>query len=156
MMNDAERIWRDRSDEDLLEAAAELGQFTEQGQAVIRAELKRRGLEDPVDQANSEAEAIDPPGDEPEGAPGSERVIGEEGAGDADGRLGARGPECLRCDVALEYRGTRRFHEGTHWGALGEIGHLFEKSESFDVYVCPNCGHVDLFVDGVGEDSRPG
>lgn len=41
-MNDAERIWSEKSDEDLLEAAAELGQFTEDGRRIIRAELNRR------------------------------------------------------------------------------------------------------------------
>ena len=44
-MGEVERIWGDKSDEDLLDAAAELDQFTEEGQRVIRAELKRRGLE---------------------------------------------------------------------------------------------------------------
>ena len=56
--------------------------------------------------------------------------------------------------MRLRHLGTRQFHEGTHWGVLGELGHLFESSESFDVYVCPRCGHVELFVDSVGEATR--
>ena len=40
--------------------------------------------------------------------------------------------QCARCDVALEYQGTRRFHEGTNWGVLGELGELFVKCERFD------------------------
>ena len=143
-MTEAERIWSHKSDDDLLAAAAELETYTEEGRQVIRAELRRRGLEDPVEQA----EFVTPvPGAEvpDDDAPGA-------GAPDDD----APGPECVRCEVRLRHLGTRQFHEGTHWGVLGELGHLFESSESFDVYVCPRCGHVDLFVDGVGEATRPG
>lgn len=63
--------------------------------------------------------------------------------------------QCLRCNQALAHIGTKRFHEGTNWGALGEIGELFVKRQRFDVYVCSRCGHVELFVDGVGEAYRP-
>ncbi len=62
---------------------------------------------------------------------------------------------CPRCNVALEYVGTREFHHGTRWGALGELGELFVAKQHFDVYVCPRCGRVDLFVDGIGEEFRP-
>ncbi len=62
---------------------------------------------------------------------------------------------CPRCDVALEYAGTRDFHEGTRWGVLGELGELFVNKEHFDVYACPRCGRVEFFVDGVGEEFRP-
>ena len=50
-MNEAERIWQEKSDDALIEAAAELETYTDEGQRIIRAELKRRGLEDPVEQA---------------------------------------------------------------------------------------------------------
>jgi len=62
---------------------------------------------------------------------------------------------CLRCKQQLQHVGTRRFHEGTNWGALGEIGELFVKRERFDVYICNRCGHVEFFVDGLGEQYRP-
>jgi hypothetical protein len=62
---------------------------------------------------------------------------------------------CSRCDLALTYVGRKRFHEGTNWGVLGEIGEFFVKREHFDVYVCPRCGRVELFVDGIGEEQRP-
>jgi len=62
---------------------------------------------------------------------------------------------CPRCDASLDYVGTKRFHEGTRWGILGEIGELFTNREHFDVYVCPRCGRVELFVDGIGEEFRP-
>lgn len=64
---------------------------------------------------------------------------------------------CNRCDTSLNYVGNKTFHEGSRapgfW--LGELGRLFENSESFDVYVCPRCGRVELFVDGIGEEFRP-
>ena len=67
-----------------------------------------------------------------------------------------KGPiSCHRCDKQLNYVGTKRFHEGTRWGALGDLGELFVNKESFDVYVCPHCGRVELFVDGIGEHFRP-
>jgi Zn-finger nucleic acid-binding protein len=62
---------------------------------------------------------------------------------------------CPRCDVALEFVGTRDFHEGTPWGALGDLGELFVTKQRFDVYVCPRCGRVELFIDGIGEELRP-
>ena len=43
--------------------------------------------------------------------------------------------ECRRCDVTLEFAGTKRFHEGTNWGWVGEIGEFFVRKERFDVYL---------------------
>ncbi len=62
---------------------------------------------------------------------------------------------CTRCELPLEFVGTRDFHEGTRWGALGELGELFVNKQSFDVFVCPRCGRVELFIDGIGEELRP-
>ena len=62
--------------------------------------------------------------------------------------------DCLRCHTPLERVGTKTFHEGTNWGMLGELGELFVKRSRFDVYRCPRCGHVEFFLDGVGEDLR--
>ena len=62
---------------------------------------------------------------------------------------------CARCNETLQYVGRKRFHEGTNWGVLGELGELFVKREHFDVYVCPRCGRVEFFVDGIGEQYRP-
>jgi hypothetical protein len=133
-MTEAERIWREKSDDDLLSAAAELDEFTDEGKRVIRAELKRRGLEDPFEQADF--------------------IVPEPGAKPAedDAEPGVPNPRCTRCKIELRFMGSRKFHEGTNLGALGELGHLFETSESFDVYACPRCGHVDLFVDGLEEE----
>jgi hypothetical protein len=69
-----------------------------------------------------------------------------EQPGPANGPDG-RGPlQCVRCKSALTFMGTKAFHEGTRWGALGDIGELFVSKESFEVYHCPRCGHVEFFV----------
>ena len=124
-MDDARRIWGEKSDDDLIEAAAELDQFTEEGKAIIRAELKRRHLEDPVAQQGQ---------DEP--------------AGDA-----APEPECLRCHVPLRFVDTNDSHVNLGW-AMVPRGSRFEPSSSIYTYVCPRCGHVDQFVD-TPEDDQP-
>ena len=62
--------------------------------------------------------------------------------------------QCPRCARALDYVGRKKFHEGTNWGLLGEVGEFFVKREHFDVYVCPRCGRVEMFVDGIGEGLR--
>ena len=46
-MADAEAIWAAKTDDELLEAAAELSEYTKEGERVIRAELERRGLPKP-------------------------------------------------------------------------------------------------------------
>lgn len=64
---------------------------------------------------------------------------------------------CAQCQLALEYVGTKRFHEGSRAAPflLGALGELFVNQEHFDVYVCPRCGRVELFIDGIGEEFRP-
>lgn len=134
-MSDMEQIWREKSDEDLLEAAATLSDFTAEGQRVIRAELKRRGLEDPIEQVGQLASEPSP-----SEAPAGEPATG--GPADAESspaeELTLPEPECLRCHREMEYRGTRTM--------LGEVGNLFSHSDVFDLYVCPKCGHVELFA----------
>jgi len=44
---DPEQIWHEKSDEDLIEAGTRLSEFTSEGERIIRAELRRRGLPDP-------------------------------------------------------------------------------------------------------------
>lgn len=46
-MAHADDIWAAKSDEELLQAASELGEFTEEGERIIRAELRRRHLPPP-------------------------------------------------------------------------------------------------------------
>ncbi|HUS77997.1 MAG TPA: hypothetical protein VM050_04980 [Patescibacteria group bacterium] len=62
---------------------------------------------------------------------------------------------CSCCGVRLDYVGRRMFHEGTRWGVLGNLGEIFVNRERFDIYVCPRCGRVEFFIDGIGEKYRP-
>jgi hypothetical protein len=126
-VTEAERIWSEKSDEDLLDAAGDLDQFTADGQRIIRAELKRRGLEDPVEQSAS---------DEP-------------------GRGAAPEVECLRCNVPLRLLDSDAGRVAADWAGIRGFRSLVELSGSFDVYVCPQCGHVDLFVQMPFEEERP-
>jgi Zn finger protein HypA/HybF involved in hydrogenase expression len=52
---------------------------------------------------------------------------------------GSREIDCLRCAVPMRYAGNFRFHEGFLTG-------VFTNKESFDLYVCPQCGKVEFFV----------
>jgi hypothetical protein len=47
-MQQAESIWHSKTDEEVCKAAERLDDFTEEGDLVIRAELKRRGLPEPA------------------------------------------------------------------------------------------------------------
>lgn len=47
-MSDGETIWRCKTEEQLLEAAGSLEDYTDEGERVIRAELRRRGLPEPL------------------------------------------------------------------------------------------------------------
>jgi hypothetical protein len=140
-MNEIERIWNEKSDEELIEAAAELNSYTEEGQEAIRNELRRRGLEDPVEQAAGEVVAED-------------EVEGTDTAATDDEELPAV-PDCLRCHVELRYQGSRRFDEEPRWTIFGQPGGMFQGHDAFDVYVCPRCGRVELFVVGIGGGSQP-
>ena len=53
---------------------------------------------------------------------------------------------CLRCGITLEHAGTKKFHQGPSLGVLGDWAELFVGHESLDMYVCPQCGHVEFFV----------
>ncbi len=61
---------------------------------------------------------------------------------------------CVRCQLPLAYLGTRDFHEGTRWGVFGELAELFVSKETFELYACSRCGHVEFFVEGVGDELR--
>jgi hypothetical protein len=121
-MNEAERIWSEKSDDELIEAAADLDGFTEEGKLIVRAELKRRGLEDPVEQVASVA-----------------------GAGTSEGE--AAEPECLRCHVPLRLIDPADPRATTGWSWVGELSARLPGRDGLDVYVCPRCGHVDFFAD---------
>ena len=54
---------------------------------------------------------------------------------------------CLRCDSNMVYGGKKKFHEGTRLGVLGGLGELLVNRESFDLWACPDCGHVEFFTE---------
>lgn len=65
-------------------------------------------------------------------------------------QTGTRSLNCLRCDTEMHFSGNYKFHEGTRSGVLGVIGELLVNRESFDIYVCPNCGKVELYSPHIG------
>ena len=129
-MADLERIWRGKSDDDLLEAAESLDDYTEEGRRIILAEIERRGLD------VSDTQGADGDG-------------GEEGQEVDEG--GEALPEdpltCLRCGVKLQHLGRR------HVESLGELGPMLEGRYVLEAYACPECGHVDLFTHPVVEST---
>ena len=46
-MSDAEAIWRGKTDDQVADAATQLSGYTEEGERIIRGELRRRGMADP-------------------------------------------------------------------------------------------------------------
>ncbi len=116
---DLEQLWRNKSDDELLEAAGVLGEYTPDGQRVIREELKRRGFEDPVEQKGETALEATAPGPPPR--------------------------ECTRCRAEMRFLGSRAMPPGD-WVAAGDAPELLEDGTSFDLYVCPECSHVDMFL----------
>ncbi len=54
--------------------------------------------------------------------------------------------DCLRCHVPMLYSGEYKFLEGTRVGVLGNLFELFQNRETFDLYICPKCGKVELFT----------
>ena len=141
-MAELDSLWREKSDEEIAEAMENIADYTAKAQSVIRAEFTRRGITLPAveeDEGDS-TEGVDAPANDD---PNEDDVLEA-----VDPLL------CARCQKSLEFVGSKRFHEGTNWGILGELGELFVKRERFDVYVCPRCGKVEFFVDGIGEDMR--
>lgn len=53
---------------------------------------------------------------------------------------------CLRCNVTMTYSGKYSFHEGPQIGVLGNLFEAFVNQETFDLYLCPKCGKVELFA----------
>jgi len=60
----------------------------------------------------------------------------------------------LRCDAEIEFVGLKKFHEGKRLDALGVFGSLAVNQEELELYVCPGCGHVELFAPGAGDRRR--
>lgn len=58
---------------------------------------------------------------------------------------GSKDLKCLRCKSEMVYSGEFKFHEGARTGVLGVIGEMIVNREAFDLYLCPECGKVELF-----------
>ena len=57
------------------------------------------------------------------------------------------GPKtCSVCQTSLKFVGTKEFHEGTNFGALGDFGEVFVQSTGLEMYVCPTCWRVEFFL----------
>ncbi len=54
--------------------------------------------------------------------------------------------ECLRCKVPMFFKGNSRFHQGTRVGIHGNLFEFTANRESFDLYFCPQCGKIELFI----------
>ena len=55
-----------------------------------------------------------------------------------------KGKQCVSCKTRLDHIGTKKFHEGTQWGAWFG-GDLFENREELEMYICPQCHRVEFF-----------
>ena len=65
---------------------------------------------------------------------------------------------CPRCRLDLHFMGTKKFQEGVSgFGHIfgGQWAEAFANREIYDVYACPRCGHLEFFLNGVGEQFRP-
>ena len=49
-MTSVDQIWRDKTDDEVAEAASQLWEYTEEAERAIRSELQRRGLPEPPPQ----------------------------------------------------------------------------------------------------------
>lgn len=55
----------------------------------------------------------------------------------------------------MEYCGMKRLEGDARRGALpAGVEELFFGRPRYDVYACPNCGKMEFFLDGVGDELR--
>ena len=60
---------------------------------------------------------------------------------------------CTSCNIPLSLVGAHHLRDGKD-NALGLLGGMFNDCERLDVYVCPRCGRVDFFVEGLSRQFR--
>ena len=53
---------------------------------------------------------------------------------------------CLRCDVPMTFAGTRKIQDRIHWTTPGILLELLSNTDSFDLFVCPQCDKVEFFI----------
>src|SRR5262245_51376234 len=122
----------------------------------------REGIEDPefrrAEQIRAEELESVPPSSALEPVLDDSTAIRENSDAGSVGRKIIQSPAllCPRCDLDLDFLGTKSFHEGFQWGGLlGDWGQFLVNAERFDLYICRRCGRVEFFVSGVGEQYRP-
>jgi len=52
---------------------------------------------------------------------------------------------CLRCNTEMRNYGIRKIQLGETGWILGDLPNLFAGSIEVDIYVCPQCGKIELF-----------
>ncbi len=65
--------------------------------------------------------------------------------------------KCLRCGGTMEHAGSRCFQLGSYGLLTGNWSHLFSGSMDAEIYICPDCGKLELYAPGIGapEGSTP-
>jgi hypothetical protein len=61
---------------------------------------------------------------------------------------------CAGCHVGLSLVGTQPLRSTGSGEPFGALGGLFADCDRLDVYVCPRCGRVELFVEGLSRQIR--
>jgi len=59
---------------------------------------------------------------------------------------GERNIDCLRCLIPMQFKGRSDFHEGPLFGINNVLNEIFTRSEFYDLYFCPHCGKVEMFI----------
>jgi RNase P subunit RPR2 len=144
-------------DDDLIKMVnLDFADYNSEALGLARIVMKRRGYAlskkgNIVD--SRKTESPESRGRQPE--PASQNADGKEQAAELNKLL--RSIYCPRCNAKLDYAGTRRLNEEKSMGVLGELGQMYRSGthEFLDVYTCAHCGHVEFFVDGVGDELRP-
>ena len=138
-MTEVEQIWRDKTDDEIVEAAWNLSEYTEEAARVIRAELQRRNLPEPDTQ-----EDVAPNPDE------DTRCVfvasGQEEANQIVAFLGAAGIES-----ALRGESTTKTHGFTVDG-LGRLEVLVRESDEEEARALLTTADAGEFQLGEDED----
>jgi hypothetical protein len=147
------------SDEELTRIInVDYGVYREAALAVARAEMKRRGYRvngaGRVKLSRRQKKQLASQGESSQSVTAAARAAASEGEKLAQKPTAVK---CSRCGCPLTYSGTRKLHQETDMGVLGELGEMYKSGahQFLDTYTCNSCGHVELFADGVGEENRP-
>jgi DNA-directed RNA polymerase subunit RPC12/RpoP len=65
------------------------------------------------------------------------------------------GIQCLRCQGDMLNAGVRSLHEyWSRFGILDELTELILGRTNLTMYVCVQCGHVEFFMEGMGDRAQ--